>query len=74
MSRFKAEPRPCDVFVGSRRVDAINSDKCIVRPIGCGGDAGFEWMTELELKEYQISGLCVKCQRATFGGEGTCPD
>jgi hypothetical protein len=68
MSRFTATTRPADLLFGDDRVRAINSDRCVPEPIGCGGYAHFEEMTEVELKEYPISGLCVKCQRNFFGG------
>jgi len=50
----------------SNRSEAIYSDRCIDKPIGCGGPA-IEFRDVLSRKEYRISGLCQKCQDKFFG-------
>ena len=42
---------------GRKRTDSIATQKCVV----CGGPAT-EFRDELSRREYQISGLCQKCQ------------
>ena len=44
------------------RSATIRADKCVI----CGGDANV-FRDLLSRKEYRISGLCQKCQDATFG-------
>jgi len=52
------------------RTTAINSSKCVPKPIGCGRDIPEEefptWL-EVERREYRISGLCNNCQQQVFG-------
>lgn len=48
------------------RTSAINDDKCIAPPYGCGGPAT-EFRDELSAREYRISGMCQKCQDRFFG-------
>jgi hypothetical protein len=48
------------------RTTAINSDRCIPKPIGCGEPVG-EFRDEVSRREYSISGLCQKCQDKIFG-------
>ena len=43
------------------RRKAIEADLCIDSPNGCGGPA-VEFNTELDRREYAISGLCQDCQ------------
>jgi hypothetical protein len=50
---------------GFDRREAINKDKCIPPPYGCGEIAA-EFKDEISRKEYSISGLCQKCQDETF--------
>ena len=50
------------------RTDAITSDRCIDPPIGCGGPAT-SFRDALSRREYEISGLCQKCQDKFFGGD-----
>ena len=40
---------------------AIEVDRCIDPPNGCGGPAT-EFNTELDRQEYAVSGLCQDCQ------------
>lgn len=47
------------------RIRAIEADRCIDAPYGCGGPAT-EFTDELSKKEYTISGLCQECQDAIF--------
>lgn len=48
------------------RTTAIESDRCIPEPMGCGGPA-IEFRDDLSRKEYTISGLCQECQDEVFG-------
>jgi hypothetical protein len=48
------------------RTSAIEEDRCVNPPIGCGGPA-VEFRDELSRKEYGISGLCGPCQDTVFG-------
>ncbi len=43
------------------RREAIEANRCIDPPNGCGGPAT-EFNTELDRREYAISGLCQDCQ------------
>lgn len=53
------------------REDAIRSLHCIEVPIGCGREILEKEIREawpvLSQKEYQISGLCNRCQNKIFG-------
>lgn len=46
---------------GVSRVEVISTDKCMPRPIGCGGDAS-SFRDDISKEEYTISGLCQTCQ------------
>lgn len=46
---------------GFDRRERIRSNICVPAPIGCGGPA-VEFRDEQSRREYQISGLCQKCQ------------
>ena len=47
------------------RTTAIESNKCVRKPIGCGEPIkGFR--DELSEREYRISGLCQNCQDEIF--------
>jgi len=51
---------------GVSRVEAILNEVCVSAPIGCGQPVeGFR--TDLSAREYEISGLCEKCQERYFG-------
>lgn len=50
----------------SGRTTAIEADKCINPPIGCG-QAAIEFGNYNSWKEYTISGLCQECQDKMFG-------
>ena len=52
----------------TNRSSAIEGDRCIDPPIGCGGPAT-EFKNAISRKEYTISGLCQNCQDAIFGRE-----
>ena len=56
-----------NIFGHDRRA-VINSNRCVPKPLGCGGPAT-EFRDELSRKEYTISGLCQKCQDSIFGGD-----
>ncbi len=45
------------------RRKAIEADLCIDPPNGCGGPA-VKFNTELDRREYAVSGLCQDCQDA----------
>ena len=52
------------------RDNSIRSNKCVMKPIGCGRQITQEEINswkELTLKEYTISGLCDVCQAEFFG-------
>lgn len=53
-------------ILGANREDTIRSNKCLPAPIGCGEPAT-EFRDAISEREYSISGLCQKCQDATFG-------
>lgn len=57
--------RPADLIFGPGRRDAIKSATCINPPIGCGQPA-VEFTDELSRREFNISGLCQKCQDRIF--------
>lgn len=48
------------------RTTAIQADRCIPPPVGCGGSA-VEFTDEMSKREYTISGLCQRCQDQVFG-------
>lgn len=48
------------------RTTAIEGDRCLRTPIGCGEPAT-KFRDELSVREYRISGLCQKCQDKVFG-------
>lgn len=51
---------------GDSRIKAIEEDRCINPPIGCGKPAK-EFRNEISSREYTISGLCQDCQDRFFG-------
>lgn len=51
-----------------RRV-SIAANKCLAKPLGCGGDAS-EFTDEQSMREFTISGLCQRCQDEIFGVGG----
>jgi len=50
----------------SGRTIAIETDKCVAPPIGCGQPAS-EFRDDRSHDEYCISGLCQICQDVVFG-------
>ena len=50
------------------RTSAINDNKCVDPPFGCGGPAT-EFRDQLSAREYRISGLCQICQDKIFTSE-----
>lgn len=52
------------VFGFNRRA-YIQANRCVPRPIGCGGPA-LEFPDEASRREYCISGLCAACQAKIF--------
>lgn len=51
------------------RTTAIKANRCVAAPIGCGREIDFvteEW-DRGSIKEYEISGLCLQCQKRIFG-------
>lgn len=48
------------------RTTAIEGDRCVKPPFGCGGSAT-AFRDELSAREYRISGLCQACQDRVFG-------
>jgi hypothetical protein len=54
------------------RTTAINNKTCVRKPVGCGRSipiSEFETWHQLELKEYQMSGMCKTCQDDFFKEE-----
>ena len=49
----------------SGRTTAIEADRCVGEPIGCGQPAG-DFRDDLSRKEYTLSGLCQTCQDSLF--------
>lgn len=49
------------------RVQAIQSDRCINPPMGCGQSISAGFRDQISTKEYTISGLCQNCQDRIFG-------
>ena len=47
------------------RTTAIEGDRCVRPPIGCGGPAT-DFRDRLSRQEYRISGLCQQCQDTVF--------
>ena len=61
MSRVSA--RPIDLLlVGNSRIESIENGLCT----GCNDTVHTEALSELELKEYNISGWCKSCQGGFF--------
>lgn len=52
---------------GFDRQETIHENVCVPAPIGCGKPVDLSEMSEIEQKEYRISGLCKTCQREIFG-------
>ena len=65
MNRAKDRPftRLAAEVLGGGAVEALDAGRC---PF-CNGPVG-EFRDELSRREFGISGLCQKCQDATFGG------
>jgi len=56
---------------GVDRVAAIEANRCVDPPIGCGLPASeADFITDCDRAEYRISGLCPKCQSLVFGASG----
>tara|TARA_Y100001938_G_scaffold145116_1_gene221114 strand:+ start:1229 stop:1405 length:177 start_codon:yes stop_codon:yes gene_type:complete len=53
---------------GVDREQAILDEVCISSPIGCGAPVA-SFRTEEAAAEYEISGLCQKCQDVLFADE-----
>ncbi len=51
---------------GFDRRESIVANRCVPPPIGCGGPAT-EFRDPESRREYEISGLCQKCQDEVFG-------
>lgn len=50
---------------GVNREEAILNEVCVAAPVGCGKPVeGFT--NDLNAREYEISGLCEKCQERYF--------
>jgi hypothetical protein len=66
----KAQPIEKFLEILGGRSTAIKDDKCISEPIGCGREVSdmVQW-SEIQLKEYRISGLCNICQNRIFGND-----
>ena len=52
----------------SGRTTAIEGNRCVPAPMGCGGEA-VEFEDNICLMEYTISGLCQTCQHEVFGAD-----
>jgi hypothetical protein len=53
---------------GFGRTTAIQGNKCVPAPIGCGNEVKVDdFHDEISLREYRISGLCQTCQDEIFG-------
>lgn len=52
--------------LGIDRVKAINENRCIPVPIGCGREVKPETWDRLTRQEFTISGLCADCQDGIF--------
>lgn len=52
--------------LGVDRIAAINENRCIPKPIGCGREVEPETWDLLTQKEFAISGLCANCQDTIF--------
>lgn len=50
----------------SGRTTAIEADRCVDEPIGCGKAVG-DFKDDLSEGEYRLSGLCQICQDDLFG-------
>lgn len=58
--------RPVDKLIPeAKRREAITGATCALSPLGCGGPAS-QFKDDLSRREYQISGLCQKCQDEVF--------
>lgn len=55
-----------NMLSGGNREECIRNNVCIPGPIGCGGNVNPEDMSEMEIREYQISGMCRNCQNEVF--------
>lgn len=61
--------RPVDIlFPEAKRESSISEMRCVAEPFGCGKRITRPFRDELSRSEYQISGLCQKCQDTFFTG------
>lgn len=51
---------------GFDRRKCIENNVCVPAPIGCGKEAT-SFDSNIERREYQISGLCSSCQKQILG-------
>ena len=51
---------------GASRSEVIKANRCVPKPIGCGGEAN-EFKDALSKREHSISGFCQECQDKVFG-------
>lgn len=58
-------------FTRSLANSPVENNRCAATPFGCGRpiNVSAEFSDELSKKEYQISGLCQKCQNSVFCDE-----
>lgn len=63
MSRTPLQKFLSDLFFGEGTAEKLETEKRCVR---CKQPATFEDATEIERKEFGISGLCPTCQRDVF--------
>lgn len=55
-----------NMLSGGNREECIRNNVCIPSPIGCGKKVNPADMSEMEIREYQISGMCRNCQNEIF--------
>lgn len=53
--------------------DAVSGSRCLLPPIGCGRPLAEDALTEVEAREWHISGLCPTCFDAAAPDEGDAP-
>ena len=58
---------------GFDRKDAIENNRCVPKPIGCGQDIDPDSYEPTYRAEYVISGLCEDCQKRIFSSPGGGP-
>ena len=66
------EFRPIDAVFPARKT-AVENNMCAPAPIGCGQAIGY-FDDEESAKEYQMSGMCQRCQDDFYLNEHTDPD